>query len=327
MSPLPDDERCSVVSARLDEPLAGSAPLARAWLVLEQPGPYGRQALTESHLPADVGAAVARAAEGTRVTVVLARRPGHHADDHSGSTSRRFWFAHCASGGTRMRSGSLDDAVLLRPDLPSIMRDAARGHLPPWGSKDDEPLLLVCTNSRRDRCCALEGRPLAAELAKGPYGARVLEANHLGGHRFAPTALLLPSGFLYGRLDAAAGAEILAAAQEGRLAALDRMRGRSSGPAPAQAAAIAVRIEAGAVGIDDLDVLHRVGEHSVPVPLGLAPERDEVRLEVRHVDGRAWDVRVRRETVAPDRAESCGKAAVAAVGWRAVDVVAAARWA
>jgi hypothetical protein len=327
MSALPDEGRCSAVSARLGEPLAGSAPLARAWLVLEQPGPYGRQALTESHLPAEVGAAVSRAAEGTRVTVLLARRPGHHADDRAGGSTRRFWFAHCAAGGTRMRSGVLDDSVLLRPDLPDVLRDASRGQLPPWGARDDAPLLLVCTNSRRDRCCAIEGRPLAAELAQGPHGDRVLEANHLGGHRFAPTALLLPSGFLYGRLDAAAGAQILAEAQEGRLAALDRLRGRSSAAAPAQAAAIAVRREAGAVGVDDVDVLHQVGEHHVPVPLGLAPDADEVRLEVRHVDGRTWDVLVRREAVAADRPESCGKAAVPARAWRAVEVAAAAPWA
>ena len=79
---LADEERCSVVSARLGEPMPGTAPLARAWLVLEQPGPYGRVALTESHLPAAVGAALSRAAEGTRTSVLLARTTGRHADDH-----------------------------------------------------------------------------------------------------------------------------------------------------------------------------------------------------------------------------------------------------
>ena len=48
------EARCAVLSADIPEPLVGSAPRARAWLVIEQPGPYGFAALTESHLPQPV---------------------------------------------------------------------------------------------------------------------------------------------------------------------------------------------------------------------------------------------------------------------------------
>ncbi len=63
-----------------------------------------------------------------------------------------------------------------------------------------EPVLLVCTHAKRDRCCALEGRPILEEL-EGELGVESLwECSHLGGHRFAPTALLLPTGQVLGRM-------------------------------------------------------------------------------------------------------------------------------
>jgi len=321
--PVSDDERCSAVSARLGEPLAGTAPLARAWLVLEQPGPYGRDALTDSHLPAEIGAALAAACEGTRTTVLLARTVGRHADDGAGGP-RRFWFAHTAPGGVRMRSGTIDDAVLVRPDLPTVLADAAHGQLPPWGVRDDDPLLLVCTNARRDRCCAVEGLPLAEAVSA--VGARVLEVNHLGGHRFAPTALLLPWGYAFGRLTPDAALGIVSAAASGRLGRTDLLRGRTSAALPAQAAAIAVRLREGLDGIDDIDVLRRVGEHAVPIALSFAPADGHAELEVRHRDGRAWQVVLEMTSPVPDRSESCGKPAVPVRSWLPVSIEPAPTW-
>ena len=66
-------------------------------------------------------------------------------------------------------------------------------------------MLLVCTNGKRDECCALLGRPIAQRCAPGAPG-RVWESNHLGGHRFAPTVTLLPHGTMHGQLDTATAA-------------------------------------------------------------------------------------------------------------------------
>jgi hypothetical protein len=52
-------------------------------------------------------------------------------------------------------------------------------------------MLLVCTNGRRDVCCALWGqRFYAAAAALLP---NVWQTTHLGGHRFAATAVSLPA--------------------------------------------------------------------------------------------------------------------------------------
>lgn len=308
--------RCSVVARELDEPMAGTAPRARAWLVIEQPGPYGFRALSESHLPPRVRDAFASLPKDSGTTVLLARAAGRHADPHEGTTRRRFWFAHVSPGGVRMRSGVLDLEDLVRPDLEDLLAAASSGQLPPWGSRSSEPLLLVCTNGKRDVCCALEGRPVAESLAHDPaYADRVLEVSHLGGHRFSATALLLPTGHVFGRLDPASARAVLDAAATGGLGPLDHHRGRSSLSRPAQAAENAVRHAAGITDLDALDALRRVGEQVLPAALGWSGDAGVADVEVRHRDGRSWRVVVRRSTLAPPRAESCGKSAVEGHTW------------
>ncbi len=327
MTAIEDEGRCSVVSQRVGEPLAGSAPRARAWLVLEQPGPYGFDAVAESHLPKSVAEALQAPGKTTGTTVLLARRVGRHADRHEATSSRRFWFAHTSPGGVRMRAGEIDDAELLRPDLGEILAGAARGELPPWGTRTTEPLLLVCTNSRRDVCCALAGRPVAEALAGDPaYAGHVLEVSHLGGHRFAPTALLLPSGDAFGRLDPAAARAILDDAVAGVLGPLDHHRGRTSLAPPAQAAEQAVRRAAGVVELDVLDALRRVDDRVLPASLRWEGEDGVAEVEVRHRDGRSWHVTCRLTSLDTVRAESCGKSAVEARSWVAGEPVAAPAW-
>jgi hypothetical protein len=321
------EARCSVLSAAVDEPLIGSAPRARAWLVLEQPGPYGFSALAESHLPQEVRDSLGGLPTTSGTTVLLARQVGRHADDHAESHERRFWFAHTSPGGVRMRSGVLDDSELLRPDLAELLAAAARGELPPWGARTTEPLLLVCTNARRDICCATVGRPVAEALAADPaYAGRVLEVSHLGGHRFAPTALLLPGGQAFGRLDPSSAREVLDGAAAGRLGVPQHYRGRTALAQPAQVAELAVRAAADVWTLAGLDVLRRVDDKVVPVPLRWGDGEASLLAEVRHVDGRAWAVALNRSTLATERPESCGKSAVEAAVWRADAPEPAAAW-
>ena len=311
--------RCSVASMGVGEPVIGSAPRARAWLVLEQNGPYGFAATTDSHLPVDVREALALLPKNSGTTVALARRPGPHPDD--GSTRRdrrRFWLAYVAPGHVLMRSGELPDSELTRPDLADVLARAAQGSLPEWGEVTTTPLFLVCTNGRRDVCCAIEGRPLAAALATDPrVNVEVLEASHLGGHRFAPTALLLPWGHAFGRLDREAAVELLTAQENGSLAALATHRGRTSLAQAAQVAEHAVRLADNISGIDDLDVLGVDTDDATAAPIGLRWPDSAVsaQAEVRHRDGRAWRVALHREALGTPRNESCGKAELAAEVW------------
>jgi hypothetical protein len=66
---------CSVLGERLGEDLAASAPTARRFLLLEQPGPWtGRNAVMSSDLDKGIGRAVMDRADEAGVKVHLIRR-------------------------------------------------------------------------------------------------------------------------------------------------------------------------------------------------------------------------------------------------------------
>lgn len=62
--------------------------------------------------------------------------------------------------------------------------------------------VLVCGHGARDRCCGGSGTRLAVEARAALPGWRIRRTSHLGGHRFAPTALTLPEGRVWAYLDA-----------------------------------------------------------------------------------------------------------------------------
>ena len=176
------------------------------------------------------------------------------------------------------------------------------------GSHPGEPALLVCTNGRRDVCCAVRGRPLAAHAARVAPG-RAWEVSHTGGHRFAPTAVLLPWGQTLARLDHRASEWVLAASETGHLPAelLGPLhdRGRSGVPGPSQCAESHVRAE--------------TGETRLAALWADLPEETDGgwQVIVTHTDGRRWRVRVTREPVGRTRPESCGKKAIEVLEHRA----------
>lgn len=284
---------CATVSRDLDEPISGTAATATTWLLLEQPGPWGAQALVSSHLDPALGRALEAAARGTGVRIALIRRPGRHAD--SGAPAlRQVYAAHTVPGRVWLHSATTHDPRrLLQLDFAALGRgdhgtfDGALGGRPHVG----DPLALVCTNGKRDRCCALLGRPLAAELAaSGVRGA--WEVTHLGGHRFSPTLLVLPHGYAYGRAEAHAVREVLRGVGEGRIV-VDGCRGSSAWERPGQAAELAVRTATGEDAAEALSVVRTAGS---------APRWE---VTVAHRDGRHWEVVVVQSAASPPRPESC----------------------
>ncbi|MFF8945529.1 sucrase ferredoxin [Streptomyces sp. NPDC014864] len=306
---------CATVSRDHAEPLSATAATATTWLLLEQPGPWGAKALTSSHLDPAVGRALERATRDTGVRVALIRRPGRHADRRTPSV-RRVYVAHTVPGRVWLRSAltadperllDLDFAALGRGDHHSF--DVVLGGRPHTG----DPLALVCTNGKRDRCCALLGRPLATELAaSGVEG--VWEVTHLGGHRFSPTLLVLPYGYAYGRAEAHAVKDVLHAVREGRVV-VEGCRGRTAWERPAQAAELAVRAATGEDGADALTVVRT--EPAVVGPEGFAPRWE---VTVGHADGRRWRVSVAQGASLPPGPESCGASVLGTPG--RMDVVA-----
>lgn len=309
---------CSVLSATLAEPSYGSATTATSWLALEQPGPWGRQAATESHLDHELGGWLEARLSAAGGRLALIRSPGMHVDDHHGGP-RRVLVASCVPGAEWLLTGPLDSPqVLAGLDFEALSAGDAEATMSsvPGLVASAEPHLLVCTNGRRDVCCAVRGRPVAAAIAADRAG-RVWETSHTGGHRYAPTALLLPSGVMLARLDPAAALEALDAAGRGELPAglhgPVHDRGRSALPPAVQTAQSAVRAQTGETRLDAL------------TPGAARPHDGENvwLVDVTHADGRAWRVTVCRSVVGPDRPESCAKAPVPQLAWTAAVVLTA----
>ncbi|MEU6477792.1 sucrase ferredoxin [Streptomyces sp. NPDC047017] len=311
---------CSTASRQLDESPAATAPTATTWLLLEQSGPWGAKALTSSHLAPALGRALEKAAQGTGVRVALIRRPGRHADCHTPSV-RQVYAAHTVPGNAWLHSAmTADPERLLSLDFAAL----GRGEHHSFGTvlrgrpHTGDPLALVCTNGKRDRCCALLGRPLAAELAaSGVRGA--WEVTHLGGHRFSPTLLVLPYGYAYGRAEAHSVKEALRGVREGRVV-LEGCRGRTAWERPGQAAELAVRAAAGEHRADALRVVRTdaLDTGAAPGPHGAAPRWE---VTVTHTDGRCWHVTVAQGASLPTRPESCGAAVLGAPARMDVEAV------
>jgi hypothetical protein len=241
---------CCEVARAEGAALAGTATRATAWLLVEHRGPWGPRAVEDNDLPPPVREWLAAqlAALGD-ARALLVRR------ESLGATGIRCYLALATEARRE----------LYRFEVPAVSELAgldpagllAAGRLCPHRS--DERLTLVCTNGRRDRCCARQGVPTYRALAP-LLGDAVWQSTHQGGHRYAATGLWLPEGVAYGFLTPA-DAPALAAARRRGIVLRSRFRGRTFHPPPVQAADALLR---DALGVDALDAWHLVCAEEEP---------------------------------------------------------------
>lgn len=269
-------DRCALLARGLNEPLAGTAPSTGRWLGLEHPDDWPVD-ITRHPDPAIRAFLHRAAASGFRP--LLVRRPGWDAD----RPERRLLLADTDPARAEVTVQTVNgvDALAELP-LPAPGRSFP-------GKPQPGALLLVCTHAERDRCCGTDGRELVDTLvADGEPD--VWESSHLGGHRFAPTALVLPSGYLYGHLDARAAAEIRRKAAAGTVVT-EHCRGRSTWSAEGQVAELAVRAATGSRSAAKLVV---------------PPQDDGDAVLVHDGADTRWAVEVTAEEVDTARPVSCG---------------------
>jgi hypothetical protein len=231
-------DRCSLRSLAADEPLAGTASTIRHWLLIEHSGPWGRDGLLDARLPDGLGRELRILEDRTGARVLLIRKP-HRVPEYEDGTVLCFAAdaADAWLGFTAL--GTIEDALALDPRDRSSF--AGSPH----------PLFVVCTHGRRDPCCAERGRPLVEQLAAS-FPDLTWESTHVGGDRFAGNLVAFPHGLYHGRVEPDEGPEIARGYGEGRIARLDRYRGRSSDPFHVQAAERALRDH---LGLDRVDAI------------------------------------------------------------------------
>jgi Sucrase/ferredoxin-like len=229
-------ERCAASAQRRGDQVLGSASPTPRWLLVEQPGGWGPEALLESTVDRTVGAELKRRWEDRAgIRVLLIRRPGRR-----GGSGRRAWaVVDSRVGRERVGWGEFEDPAELL-DLP-VGAPVGR----PGG-----PFYLVCVHGRHDPCCAIRGRPVAEALAVARPGA-AWECSHIGGDRYAANLVALPHGLFYAHVTPTEAPELAAAYERGEVRT-DRLRGRSAFAEPAQAAQHHARLALGETGLDAL---------------------------------------------------------------------------
>lgn len=239
MTPPSGADRCAPSALRRGDDLAATAAPVTGWLLVEQPGRWGRDALLQSLIDPVTGRRLAAAAAERGVRVVLIRRPGRWAP----TPTREWAYVDSRVGQESIRWGSYaDHAELLDGPL------AGTG-----GKPDQRPAYLVCAHGRHDVCCAIRGRPVAEALRRIRPG-QVWECSHIGGDRFAANVVVLPEGLYYGQVSLDTAGDVVAAYDAGEvLPAL--FRGRSSLAAPAQAAQQHARARLGELRLNALEPL------------------------------------------------------------------------
>lgn len=201
---------CSRLSAERGLPLIGTAGFHDSVLVFEFEAPWAPRLVGSRAGDPTLDEALRRLSDDHPSVRLLAVEP-------QGARRGRVRVLHLVRGQGPFREYLRREYEVDRDRLAATLEALAEGvvdeeHRVPCadGLRD----LLVCTHGARDACCGKFGYGLYREFAglaqgraPGESPVRVWRSSHLGGHRFAPTVLDLPSGRMFGRLahgDAAA---------------------------------------------------------------------------------------------------------------------------
>ena len=277
------------------EPLPGTAKPGSVYVLFEWPEAWPRDVMGDAALGEELTAKLAPMLEAHDATLLLIRHPtreGRNISDH------HLYLVFADEAVTEVKHVDSPDE-LLELDLSGPGRNGAE--------RRERPLLLICTHAKRDRCCAAKGRPLLNELhARHPFGPGndvVWETSHIKGHRFAPTMLLLPWAYSFGRMNIEAADAMLADASEG-LYFVPGNRGRGTLGPVEQVAELAVAAEVPGARYGQFEVAASGGDSALVTDTA-SGQVYEVQLEQRPVSGVV---------------DSCGKPPKESTAWVAASV-------
>lgn len=174
---------CSQSSLSRQEPLSATASNYHAYILIEYPAPFPAK-ISETRIDGAWLHQINDFAKDRNAKVILIRNSKTSVDHLKiifVDAVRQTWCSYAFSGH-HYKYFSLKLYVEAEDTQ--------------WHSA---PFFLVCTNGKKDKCCAKFGLPVyqaLEQIQKFP----VFEASHFGGDRFAGNAILMPYGIYYGRL-------------------------------------------------------------------------------------------------------------------------------
>jgi len=237
---------CSIRSKEAAETTFGTASTGDAWLLLEYARPWGAKAFRESTLPKAVKvylSGLLKSIPRSRVLLIKQTRTIKGPLSLFVARSRE-------SSSSILKYEFFEYEQLLDLDLASALAGGSPSGTTPW----EEPLFLVCTHGKRDKCCAKFGIPIYKTISTLVGESSVWQCSHVGGDRFAANVVCFPDGIFYGHVTEETAKLIVKEYDERRIV-LTNFRGRTCYSFPVQAAEFFARRETGFRRIGDLKFL------------------------------------------------------------------------
>jgi hypothetical protein len=211
---------CRESSIRTGESLAGEGVgPATYWIFVEDDSVWGAKPPLESGMSDDWKTALSAVSKLIDTKLLLIRRPRRTSAISTAVDARRViaWRVDCG-GGRRVEKRFGNAEAFAGFEWKRELDSAEIVSV-------DKVELFVCTHGTRDRCCAKWGMPVFDAILP-ILGDSVWQTSHLGGHRFAATLVAFPLGYSFGRMQPDGVESCVAALRNGRVDALEHLRGR-----------------------------------------------------------------------------------------------------
>lgn len=230
------DAFCSLVSLTVEDQIFATVKQTEVYLLLEYSGAWGQKALKESKISEEVKSHLNETLERIpRSKLLLMKTPPGYREE--GVT---FHIIRASE------VDPLDFSFLLEDyqDLLSLDTERILSSPEEYAShRRVEPFFTVCTNGRRDLCCAKWGSPFFQAM-EDAVGSDVWRSTHVGGHRLAANSIAFPYGIVYGRMRPEHVQDYIQSIRNGEIF-LDNYRGRSCYSKVEQAGEYLLRRETG----------------------------------------------------------------------------------
>ena len=244
--------------------LATAAASTENWVLLEVTGGWAPKAPATRGLPSAVTNLWAHVAQTPRARMLFIKQKPRT------SPSRRIFIGNSGKDPWWITWSLPNLEAVGEIDIDAIWK----GQIPAVAEAVTEPLYLVCTHGKRDACCAKFGIAMYRALCD-QNAARVWQASHIGGHRFAATLLAFPTGHCFGRLAPADAQPLYEAFENHSLWSLGHIRGRTMYNRPEQAAIQFLRQHLSQTEVTGIEL-------TSPATISTAGNEWTVRLKAQH---------------------------------------------
>lgn len=192
---------CSAASRYFKEDIHGTAANFSGFILLEHSDPFPEK-IKQAHFDSEWLSGLEELAKKRKAKLLLVR------NKRTSFRTSRLIYVDCIK--KRYTTLLCTPGVLMAVEFEKYIEDAVTH----W---ETEPFFVVCTNGKKDKCCAKFGFPVFKFLENHDKKLTVYESSHVGGDRFAANAVYMPFGIYYGRLTVEDVDPILEAAENKKI--------------------------------------------------------------------------------------------------------------